>query len=130
MEAYNRNYYDSVVQDMISTSSTILSTVKFVGQPRGLVKGTGPLSILFSIPNGVRFLLWWFGLVGLLLGFLLVAPFALLQRLKVPQSSDYRGTSLEGAAVDFILTNQTGSVVSLSGLRGQVITLTFLDSQC
>jgi protein SCO1/2 len=34
------------------------------------------------------------------------------------------------AAPDFTLRDQTGATVSLSGLRGKVIALTFLDTQC
>jgi len=72
----------------------------------------------------------WLGLVGLLLGLLLVLPFTLMQRWEGVQSSPYQGTPLAGPATDFTLTDQRGAAVSLSDLRGRVVVLTFLDSQC
>ncbi len=42
----------------------------------------------------------------------------------------YEGTELSGEAPDFILTDQNGSMISLSNFRGKVIVLTFMDSKC
>jgi len=42
----------------------------------------------------------------------------------------YKGTELGDEAPDFQLTDQNGSVVSLSDFRGKVVVLTFMDSKC
>ena len=42
----------------------------------------------------------------------------------------YEGTELTGEAPDFQLTDQNGSLVSLSDFRGKVVVLTFMDSKC
>jgi cytochrome oxidase Cu insertion factor (SCO1/SenC/PrrC family) len=42
----------------------------------------------------------------------------------------YEGTELTGEAPDFQLTDQNGSLVSLSDFRGEVVVLTFMDSKC
>ncbi|MCI0556033.1 MAG: SCO family protein [Anaerolineae bacterium] len=42
----------------------------------------------------------------------------------------YEGTELSGEAPDFHLTDQNGSVISLSDFRGKVVVLTFMDSKC
>lgn len=46
------------------------------------------------------------------------------------ESSSYEGTKLTGDAPDFQLVDQHGSMISLSDFRGQVVVLTFMDSQC
>jgi len=42
----------------------------------------------------------------------------------------YQGTELSGEASDFQLTDQNGSVISLSDFRGKVVVLTFMDAKC
>lgn len=42
----------------------------------------------------------------------------------------YEGTTLQGAASDFALTDHNGERVALSDFAGQVVVLAFLDSQC
>lgn len=42
----------------------------------------------------------------------------------------YEGTELSSEAPNFQLTNQNGSMVSLSDFRGKVVVLTFMDSKC
>lgn len=42
----------------------------------------------------------------------------------------YEGTKLSGKAPDFQLTDQNGSVLSLSDFHGKVVILTFMDSKC
>jgi len=42
----------------------------------------------------------------------------------------YEGTALERPAIDFRLVDQRGVEVTLSDLRGRVVVLTFMDSQC
>ena len=42
----------------------------------------------------------------------------------------YEGTELTGAAPDFKLIDQNGSVVSLSDFQGKIVVLTYMDSQC
>jgi protein SCO1/2 len=42
----------------------------------------------------------------------------------------YEGTELNGAAPDFELRDQNGTIVSLSDFRGKIAVLTFMDSQC
>lgn len=45
-------------------------------------------------------------------------------------SQGYQGTELSGEAPGFQLTDQNGSVISLSDFRGKVVVLTFMDSKC
>ena len=61
----------------------------------------------------------WLGLIG---------SFFILLASGCTQA--YEGTELSGAAPDFRLTDQTGSIVSLSDFRGKVVVLTFMDSLC
>jgi protein SCO1 len=42
----------------------------------------------------------------------------------------YEGTELTGEASGFQLTDQNGSVISLSDFQGKVVVLTFMDSKC
>jgi protein SCO1 len=42
----------------------------------------------------------------------------------------YQGTELSGNAPDFQLTDQNGSMTSLSDFRGKVVVLTFMDAKC
>jgi protein SCO1 len=42
----------------------------------------------------------------------------------------YEGTELSGESPDFQLTDQNGSLVTLSDFRGKVVVLTFMDSKC
>jgi len=42
----------------------------------------------------------------------------------------YEGTELSGEASDFQLTDQNGTVMSLSDFQGKVVVLTFMDSKC
>ena len=51
-------------------------------------------------------------------------------RASLDNSPSYEGTELSGEAPDFQLTDQNGSVVSLSDFRGKVVVLTFMDSKC
>lgn len=76
-----------------------------------------------------------FGLIGLLAGVVLF--FALLQisagtgRSTPPDSAGtYEGTALTDPAADFRLVDHNGATVALSDFLGQVVVLTFLDSQC
>lgn len=46
------------------------------------------------------------------------------------RSQTYEGTALDGAAPDFRLVDQNGVAVALSGLRGKVVVLAFLDPEC
>lgn len=45
-------------------------------------------------------------------------------------SQPYAGTALSGSAFDFRLVDQHGDAVSLSELRGKVVVLAFMDSEC
>lgn len=47
-----------------------------------------------------------------------------------PETSNYVGTPLTGAAPDFHLMNQNGAEISLSDFRGNIIVLVFMDSTC
>lgn len=42
----------------------------------------------------------------------------------------YEGTQLDGSAPNFQLTDQNNEIVSLHDLKGRIVVLTFLDSQC
>ena len=42
----------------------------------------------------------------------------------------YEGTEISGEAPEFQLTDQNGSVISLSDFRGKIVVLTFMDSKC
>ncbi len=70
---------------------------------------------------------WWIWLVILTLS---AGAVYLLSRLDKPINQPYQGTELSGAAPDFQLTDQNGSLIRLSGFRGKVIILTFMDSKC
>ena len=43
---------------------------------------------------------------------------------------NYEGTVLDRPAADFRLVDQNGATIALSDFRGQVVALTFMDSQC
>ncbi|HLF74441.1 MAG TPA: SCO family protein [Anaerolineales bacterium] len=45
-------------------------------------------------------------------------------------SGEYAGSLLNTPAADFHLTDQSGASVSLSDFAGQIVVLTFFDSQC
>ncbi len=42
----------------------------------------------------------------------------------------YEGTKLTGAAAGFNLVDQNAASISLSGLKGSIVVLTFMDTQC
>ena len=69
--------------------------------------------------------------IWLILGSIVIAGtlgyFSWMSRESAPP---YEGTELSGEAPDFILTDQNGSMISLSNFRGKVIVLTFMDSKC
>lgn len=44
--------------------------------------------------------------------------------------NEYQGTTLDGPASDFRLVDQNDKRIALSDFRGQVVVLTFMDSQC
>ena len=69
--------------------------------------------------------------IWLVCAFLIIAG-ALVYRFPLPlgDNRSYEGTELSGAALDFQLTDQNGSMLSLSDFRGKVIVLTFMDSKC
>jgi protein SCO1/2 len=46
------------------------------------------------------------------------------------RTEPYEGTELSGKAPDFQLTDQNGSMISLSDFWGKVVVLTFMDSKC
>ncbi len=46
------------------------------------------------------------------------------------ETPPYEGTELSGAAPDFKLMNQQGTIKSLADFRGKVVVLTFMDSRC
>ena len=46
------------------------------------------------------------------------------------RTASYQGTELSGEAPDFQLTDQNGTLISLSDFRGKVVVLTFMDSIC
>lgn len=46
------------------------------------------------------------------------------------ESQPYQGVELSGIAPDFRLIDQNGNAISLSGFRGKIVVLTFMDSQC
>jgi protein SCO1 len=50
--------------------------------------------------------------------------------LSQDRTGPYEGTELSGEAPDFQLTDQNGSMISLSNFRGKVVVLTFMDSMC
>jgi protein SCO1 len=51
-------------------------------------------------------------------------------RASLDNTQSYEGTELSSEAPDFQLTDQNGSNVGLSDIRGKVVVLTFMDSQC
>lgn len=62
---------------------------------------------------------------------ILLAAAACTEQEPAGKAADtYEGTVLDGAAPDFQLTDQNGHLVNLSDFRGQVVALTFMDSQC
>jgi protein SCO1 len=67
-------------------------------------------------------------ILGLLLFALLVVAY--LGTLRARPTSQYEGTPLHGTATDFSLVDQQGASTSLSALRGHIVVLTFLDTQC
>ena len=69
--------------------------------------------------------------IGLIIASVLVAGAVLyLFASSSGNTQTYKGTQLSGEAPDFQLTDQNGSVVSLSDFRGKVVVLTFMDSKC
>jgi protein SCO1 len=69
--------------------------------------------------------IWVISALTLIAG-LLVYFFVLSQ----DRSQPYEGTELSGEASDFQLTDQNGSIISLSDFRGKVVVLTFIDPKC
>lgn len=60
-----------------------------------------------------------------------VAAFQVVTRSDQPEErTAYEGVALNRAAPDFALTDQRGSPIQLSGLRGRVVLLAFLDPRC
>jgi protein SCO1/2 len=69
--------------------------------------------------------------IGLTLASVVIAgAFTYFSRLTLDNTQPYEGTELSGEASDFLLTDQNGSLVSLSDIRGNVVVLTFMDSKC
>lgn len=70
--------------------------------------------------------------LSIAIAFISVLAFTLLRSWSpvamVP--TDYQGTLLDDPAPDFRLMDQLGKRVALSDFRGQVVVLTFMDSQC
>lgn len=76
-----------------------------------------------------------FGLIGLLAGLaLLFALWQISARTGRSTSSEaagtYEGTALTDSASDFRLVDHNDATVALSDFLGQVVVLTFMDSQC
>ncbi len=57
-----------------------------------------------------------------------VSAYVYISSLERPQT--YDGTELKDVAADFKLADQNGSFVRLSDIRGKIVVLTFMDSQC
>jgi protein SCO1 len=72
----------------------------------------------------------YLGGVSSLLGLLVITIAVDWLRRERLQPPIYEGIALEGMAADFSLIDQQGATLSLSNLQGQVVVLTFLDSQC
>ena len=69
--------------------------------------------------------------IGLIAAALLIAGAAIYFYMSSSGNTQtYEGTQLSDEAPDFQLTDQNGSVVSLSDFRGKVAVLTFMDSKC
>ena len=69
--------------------------------------------------------------IGLIIAALLIAGAAIYFFISSSGNTQtYEGTQLSDEAPDFQLTDQNGSVVSLSDFRGKVVVLTFMDSKC
>ena len=74
---------------------------------------------------------WWLGLLlGLVIGLAAFTLFTATQRRVQVSPATYVGTPLNELAANFQLTNQQGAAVSLADWQGQVVVLTFFDSQC
>jgi protein SCO1 len=69
--------------------------------------------------------------IGLAVAIILTIGFS-FHRSRVPAivHDVYQGTALAEPAPDFRLVDQTNNPVALSDLRGRVVVLTFIDSQC
>jgi protein SCO1/2 len=65
-----------------------------------------------------------------MIGLAAVIVFAAVLRMRRPDSPAYAGTPLDEPAADFQLTEHRGATVSLADWRGQVVVLTFFDSEC
>jgi len=76
----------------------------------------------------LRLLPWIVG--GLAILSALFAAGCTAQSTPRDSSEAYVGTALDGSAADFRLVDQNGVEVALSDFRGQVVVLTFMDSQC
>ncbi len=70
---------------------------------------------------------WIFPILALVILAVSAAYFSVVLRNNQPS---YEGTELTGPASDFQLTDQNGSLVSLSDFRGKVVVLTFMDTKC
>jgi len=76
----------------------------------------------------VKHLPWIAGRLAIL--FALFTAACTVQSASPNSSNVYEGTALSGLAADFRLVDQNGIQMALSDFRGQVVVLTFLDSQC
>ena len=76
----------------------------------------------------IRPLPWSVGSLAIL--FALFTTACTAQSTPPGSSKVYEGTALDGPAADFRLVDQNGVTLALSDFRGQVVVLTFLDSQC
>lgn len=69
--------------------------------------------------------------IGLVLALVIVAGATVYVFTSLSDNTPaYEGTELSGEATDFQLTDQKGSLISLSDFRGKVVVLTFMDSKC
>ena len=68
----------------------------------------------------------WLIVAAILIAGILVYSFVSSRERTQP----YEGTELSGIAPDFRLTDQNGSLLSLSDFQGKGIVLTFMDSKC
>ena len=72
-----------------------------------------------------------FGRISLVIGLVFLAGVTVYIFLSsLANTQTYDGTELSGESPDFQLTDQNGSLVSLSDFRGKVLVLTFMDSKC
>ena len=76
----------------------------------------------------MKHLPWIAGRLAIL--FALFTAACTIQSASPNSSNVYEGTALSGLAADFRLVDQNGIQMALSDFRGQVVVLTFLDSQC